>query len=175
VEAFRQRALREAKQWMLEHMERSEGVAAIYPAMMNSIFALIALGHGPEDPLTRREINEFSKFEIEENDTIRLQPCVSPIWDTCIAMVALQEAGVEPDHPSLVKSADWILSKQILGGGDWQVKNKDAEPGGWAFEFRNDHYPDVDDTAFILTALQRVKYPDEEGMKGQRAGLCNGC
>ncbi len=162
---LRKRALREAKQWMLDHMERSEGVAAIYPAMMNSIFALIALGHGPEDPLTWREINEFSKFEIEENDTIRLQPCVSPIWDTCIAMVALEEAGVEPDHPSLVKAADWILSKQILGGGDWQVKNKDAEPGGWAFEFRNDHYPDVDDTAFVLMALQRVKYPDQARME----------
>jgi len=158
---LRQRALREAKQWMVEHMERSEGVAAIYPAMMNSIFALIALGHAPEDPLTWREIGEFSKFEIEEENTIRLQPCVSPIWDTCIAMVALEEAGVAPDHPSLVKATEWILSKQILGGGDWQVKNKDAEPGGWAFEFRNDHYPDVDDTAFILMALQRVKFPDE--------------
>jgi squalene-hopene/tetraprenyl-beta-curcumene cyclase len=158
---LRQRALREAKQWMVEHMERSEGVAAIYPAMMNSIFALIALGHAPEDPLTWREIGEFSKFEIEEENTIRMQPCVSPIWDTCIAMVALEEAGVAPDHPSLVKATEWILSKQILGGGDWQVKNKDAEPGGWAFEFRNDHYPDVDDTAFILMALQRVKFPDE--------------
>jgi len=162
---LRQRALREAKQWMLDHMERSEGVAAIYPAMMNSIFALVALGHGPDDPLTWREIKEFSKFEIEEEDTIRMQPCVSPIWDTCIAMVALEEAGVAPEHPSLVKAADWILSKQILGGGDWQVKNKDAEPGGWAFEFRNDHYPDVDDTAFILMALQRVKFPDEARME----------
>jgi len=158
---LRQRALREAKQWMVDHMERSEGVAAIYPAMMNSIFALIALGHAPEDPLTWREIKEFSKFEIEEEDSIRLQPCVSPIWDTCIAMVALEEAGVAPDHPSLVKATDWILSRQILGRGDWQVKNRDAEPGGWAFEFRNDHYPDVDDTAFILMALQRVKFPDE--------------
>ncbi len=162
---LRQRALREAKQWVLEHMERSEGVAAIYPAMMNSIFALVALGHGPDDPLTWREIKEFSKFEIEEEDTIHMQPCVSPIWDTCIAMVALEEAGVAPDHPSLVKAADWILSKQILGSGDWQIKNKDAEPGGWAFEFRNDHYPDVDDTAFILVALQRVKFPDEARME----------
>ncbi len=162
----RKRALRQAKQWMLEHMERSEGVAAIYPAMMNSIFALIALGHDTNDPLTHREIREFAKFEIEEADTIRLQPCVSPIWDTCIAMVALQEAGVEPDHPSLVKATEWILSKQILGGGDWQIKNKDAEPGGWAFEFRNDHYPDVDDTAFILMALQRVKFPDQARLDG---------
>jgi len=169
---LRQRALRVSKQWMLEHMERTEGLAAIYPAMMNSIFALIALGHGPDDPVTWREIKEFSNFEIEEGDTIRLQPCVSPVWDTCIAMVALEEAGVAPDHPSLVKSAEWILSKQVLGPGDWQVKNKDAEPGGWAFEFRNDYYPDVDDTAFVLMALQRVKFPDPQRMEGAiRRGL----
>src|SRR6266851_1975735 len=156
---FRQRALREAKSWMLDHLERTEGLAAIYPAMMNSIFALMALGHGPDDPLTWREIKEFSRFEIEEGDTIRMQPCVSPVWDTCIAMVALEEAGLPADHPSLVKAADWMLSKQVLGPGDWQVKNKDAEPGGWAFEFRNDFYPDVDDTAFVLMALQRVEHP----------------
>lgn len=169
---LRQRALREAKQWMLEHIERTEGLAAIYPAMMNSIFALMALGHGPDDPLTWREIKEFSRFEIEENDTIRLQPCVSPVWDTCIAMVSLEEAGVAADHPALVKAADWMLSRQILGGGDWQIKNKDAEPGGWAFEYRNDHYPDVDDTAFVLMALQRVDFPDKARMEAAcRRGL----
>src|SRR5437016_261795 len=158
---LRQRALREAKQWMLAHLERTEGLAAIYPAMMNSIFALMALGHGPDDPLTLREIKEFSRFEIEDQDTIRMQPCVSPVWDTCIAMVALEEAGLPPDHPALVKAAEWLLSKQVLGPGDWQVKNKDAEPGGWAFEFRNDFYPDVDDTAFVLMALQNISYPDK--------------
>jgi squalene-hopene/tetraprenyl-beta-curcumene cyclase len=169
---LRARALRESKQWMIEHMERTEGLAAIYPAMMNSIFALIALGHGPDDPVTWREIKEFANFEIEEEETIRLQPCVSPVWDTCIAMVALEEAGVAPDHPSLVKSAEWMLSKQVLGPGDWQIKNKDAEPGGWAFEFRNDYYPDVDDTAFVLMALQRVKFPDPARMEGAiRRGL----
>jgi squalene-hopene/tetraprenyl-beta-curcumene cyclase len=163
---LRQRALREAKSWMLNHIERTEGLAAIYPAMMNSIFALMALGHGPDDPLTWREIKEFSRFEIEEGDTIRMQPCVSPVWDTCIAMVALEEAGLPADHPALVKAAEWMLSKQVLGPGDWQIKNKDAEPGGWAFEFRNDFYPDVDDTAFVLMALQRVKYPDPKRMEG---------
>jgi len=169
---LRRRALGEAKQWMLNHLERSEGLAAIYPAVMNSIFALVALGHGPDDPLTWREMKEFSRFEIEDGDTIRMQPCVSPLWDSCIAMVSLQEAGLAPDHPALVKSAEWILSKQILGPGDWQVKNKDAEPGGWAFEFRNDHYPDVDDTAFVLMALQRVKFPDAPRMEGAiRRGL----
>jgi len=162
---LRRRALREAKAWMLAHMERSEGLAAIYPAMMNSIFALMALGHGPDDPLTAREIREFSRFEIEEGDTIRMQPCVSPVWDTCIAMVSLEEAGLPANHPALVKAADWMLSKQVLGAGDWQFKNKDAEPGGWAFEFRNDFFPDVDDTAFVLMALQRVQHPDQQRME----------
>src|SRR6202007_484462 len=163
---LRQKAIQDAKRWMVEHLERTEGLAAIYPSMMNSIFALMALGHGPDDPLTAREIREFSRFELEDADTIRMQPCVSPVWDTCIAMGALEEAGLPPEHPALVKAADWILSKQILGPGDWQVKNKDAEPGGWAFEFRNDYYPDVDDTAFVLMALQRVKFPDEKRMEG---------
>jgi len=169
---FRQRAIREAKSWMVNHLERTEGLAAIYPAMMNSIFALMAFGHGPDDPLTLREIKEFSRFEIEDEETIRMQPCVSPVWDTCIAMVSLEEAGLPPDHPALVKAADWILSKQVLGPGDWQVKNKDAEPGGWAFEFRNDFYPDVDDTAFVLMALQRVKYPEPARMEAaMRRGI----
>jgi squalene-hopene/tetraprenyl-beta-curcumene cyclase len=162
---LRQRAIQEAKSWLLDHIERTEGLAAIYPAMMNSIFALMALGHGPDDPLTAREIREFSRFEIEDEETIRMQPCVSPVWDTCIAMVALEEAGVAPDHPALVKSAEWILSKQVLGPGDWQIKNKDAAPGGWVFEFRNDFYPDVDDTAFVLMALQRVEFPDPQRME----------
>ncbi len=169
---FRQRAIREAKSWMLDHIERTDGLAAIYPAMMNSIFLLMAFGHGPDDPLTLREIKEFSRFEIEEQDTIRMQPCVSPVWDTCIAMVALEEAGLPPDHPALVKAAEWLLSKQVLGPGDWQVKNKDAEPGGWAFEFRNDFYPDVDDTAFVLMALERVRYPDPARMEAaMRRGI----
>ena len=169
---FRQRAIREAKTWILNHIERTDGLAAIYPAMMNSVFALVAFGHGPDDPLTLREIKEFSRFEIEDEQTIRMQPCFSPVWDTCIAMVALEEAGLPPDHPALVKAADWILSKQVLGPGDWQVKNKDADPGGWAFEFRNDFYPDVDDTAFVLMALQRVKCLDPAHMEAtMRRGI----
>jgi len=162
---FRQRALRAAENWLMEHLERTEGLAAIYPAMMNSIYALMALGRSPDDPLTSRQIAELAKFEIEENHTIRLQPCVSPLWDTAIAMVALEEAGLPPDHPALIRAASWLLDNQILGSGDWAVKNPGVEPGGWAFEFRNDHYPDVDDTAFILMALQRVDYPDRARME----------
>jgi squalene-hopene/tetraprenyl-beta-curcumene cyclase len=157
---LRQRALRRAQRWLLEHLERSEGLGAIYPAMVNSIFALRALGYSADDPLTSREIGHLEEFEIEEGDTLRMQPCVSPIWDTALAMFSLQEAGLPPDHPALVKAATWLLDHQVLGGGDWQVNNPDVDPGGWAFEFRNDFYPDVDDTGFVLMALQRVDYPD---------------
>jgi squalene-hopene/tetraprenyl-beta-curcumene cyclase len=169
---LRQRALRQARAWMVAHLERGEGLAAIYPAMMNSIFALLALGHSPDDPLTAREIGELARFEIEESDTIRVSPCVSPVWDTAIAMVALEEAGLPPNHPALVSAARWLLDRQVVGSGDWQVKNKDAEPGGWVFEFRNDSYPDVDDSAFVLMALQRVDYPDKGPMQAAvRRGL----
>ena len=169
---LRQRALRQASEWMLEHLERSEGLAAIYPAMMNAIFALLALGHSPDDPLTAREIDEFSRFEIEEGDTIRVQPCVSPVWDTAIAMVALEEAGLRPNHPALIEAASWLLENQIVGPGDWMLKTPGIKPGGWAFEFRNDFFPDVDDTAFVLMALQRVDFPDKARMEAAtRRGL----
>ncbi len=140
--------------------------------MMNAIFALLALDRSPEDSLTAREIREFARFEIEEGDTIRVQPCVSPVWDTAIAMVALEEAGLPPDHPALIEAAGWLLEKQIVGPGDWMVKTPGVMSGGWAFEFRNDFYPDVDDTAFVLMALQRVDYPDKSRMEAAtRRGL----
>jgi squalene-hopene/tetraprenyl-beta-curcumene cyclase len=169
---FRARAVKKAENWLLEHLKRSEGLAAIYPAMMNAIFALIAMGHPPDDPITAREIHELERFELEEKDTIRVQPCRSPLWDTAIAMVALEEAGLPANHPALVSAAGWLLDNQILGPGDWMIKNPGVEPGGWAFEFSNDFYPDVDDTAFILMALQRVDFPDRERMeKALRRGL----
>src|SRR5437870_5944761 len=156
----RRRAVHRAKAWMMEHFERSEGLAAIYPAMMNSVFALMALGYTPDHPITARQIDEFSRFEIEEPDTIRVQPCLSPVWDTAIAAFALLEAGTSSADAGIQKATEWLLENQILGGGDWQIKNRDAEPGGWAFEFRNDFYPDVDDTAFVLMALRNVSHTD---------------
>jgi squalene-hopene/tetraprenyl-beta-curcumene cyclase len=169
---LRRRAIRQASQWMVDHFERSDGLVAIYPAIMNAVFALISLGHSPDDPLAAKEINELARFEIEEGDTLRVQPCVSPVWDTAIAMVALEEAGLPADHPALISAAAWLLDKQITGPGDWMVKTSGAEPGGWAFEFRNDFFPDVDDTAFVLMALQRVDYPDRPRLEAAvRRGL----
>src|SRR5262249_30379997 len=120
-------------------------------------YALMALGHRPDHSVTSREIAELGRFEIEDEHSIRLQPCLPPVWDTAIAAYTLIEADLPPDHPALQKTAAWLLDKQITGAGEWQVKNHDAEPGGWAFEFRNDFYPDVDDTAFVLMALERIR------------------
>jgi squalene-hopene/tetraprenyl-beta-curcumene cyclase len=163
---LRQRALMAAECWLREHLERSEGLATILPAMVNSIYALMALGYPPEDPLTAREIGHLERYEIEEGDSIRVQPCISPVWDTAIAMVSLAEAGMDPENPALMNAAQWLLEKQIVGPGDWQYKNPGATPGGWAFEFRNDFFPDVDDTAFVLMALARAGGSDEGRLEG---------
>jgi squalene-hopene/tetraprenyl-beta-curcumene cyclase len=169
---FRALAMERARKWMLERLERSEGLGTIYPAMMNSIFALLALGGAATDPLLAREIRFLERYEIEDKSGLRVQPCISPVWDTAIAMVSLEEAGLDAAHPSLVAAERWLLDNQILGSGDWQVKNPNAEPGGWVFEFRNDFYPDVDDTAFVLMALGRVADPEPARLKSAiRRGL----
>jgi squalene-hopene/tetraprenyl-beta-curcumene cyclase len=169
---FRALALDRARKWMLDRLERSDGLGTIYPAMMNSIFALLALGGDTTDPLVAREIQFLERYEIEEKGTIRVQPCISPVWDTAIAMVSLEEAGLDPAHPSLIAAEHWLLDHQILGPGDWQVKNPKAQPGGWVFEFRNDFYPDVDDTAFVLMALGRVADPEPTRLRSAiRRGL----
>jgi squalene-hopene/tetraprenyl-beta-curcumene cyclase len=169
---FREVALSRARKWMLERLERSEGLATIYPAMMNSIFAMLAEGSDTRDPLVARERGFLERYEIEEGETLRVQPCISPLWDTAIAMVSLEEAGLDPAHRALLSASRWLVANQILGPGDWQAKNQKAEPGGWAFEFRNDFYPDVDDTAFVLMALGRVADPETARLRGAiRRGL----
>jgi squalene-hopene/tetraprenyl-beta-curcumene cyclase len=169
---FRRQALRRAEHWLLEHLERSDGLAAIYPAMMNAVLALLALGRPPSDPLTARQIDRLAELEIEDQDSLRLQPCLSAVWDTAIAMLAVQEAGIPRNHPALIDAARWLLNRQILGAGDWQLTNPDIRPGGWAFELRNDFYPDIDDTAVVLMALRQVAYPDQARMDAaMEAGL----
>lgn len=163
---FRKIALARARKWTFQRLERTEGLATIFPAMMNSICAMLAEGKAPNDPLVLRELSYLERYTIEEKDAIRVQPCISPVWDTAIAMVSLEEAGIDPAHPALIAAERWLLEKQILGPGDWQVKDKKAQPGGWAFEFRNDFYPDVDDTAFVLMALGRVAEPETERLQG---------
>jgi squalene-hopene/tetraprenyl-beta-curcumene cyclase len=168
IRPLRALALRRAEKWMLERLELSDGLGAIYPAMMNAIIALRCLGYSEDDPQVIRARDEFEKLGIEQAPTpevpyptFRMTPCVSPVWDTAQAVFALAEAGVLATDPRLVKSADWILSKEVRHKGDWAVKVPRTEPGGWYFEFANEWYPDTDDTAQVLLALNRVENPRE--------------
>ena len=163
VRPLRSIALKQAERWMLERFEMSDGLAAIYPAMMNSIIALRCLGYSLDDPQFIRAFDEFEKLGIHnsKDDSFRMQPCMSPVWDTAYALFALGESGVPADDPRLVRSAEWMLKKQVTHKGDWAVKVKNVQPGGWYFEFNNEFYPDVDDSAMVLLALDKVKTNDE--------------
>ena len=160
IRPLRSIALRKAEKWMLERFEMSDGLGAIYPSMMNAIIALRCLGYSVDDPQFIRALDEFEKLGIEEDDTFRMQPCMSPVWDTAYALFALGEAGVPASDQRLVKCADWMLQKQVRKPGDWKIKNPKGEPGGWYFEFNNEFYPDVDDTAMVCLALSRVEHPN---------------
>ena len=160
IRPLRSIALKQAEKWILERFEMSDGLGAIYPSMMNAIIALRCLGYSVDDPQFIRAMDEFEKLGIEEGDTFRMQPCMSPVWDTAYALLALGEAGVPASDPRLVKCADWIFQKQVRKPGDWKIKNPKGEPGGWYFEFNNEFYPDVDDSAMVCLALSRVEHPN---------------
>ncbi len=159
IRPLRSLALKQAEKWMLERFEMSDGLGAIYPSMMNAIIALRCLGYSVDDPQVIRAIDEFEKLGIEEEDSFRMQPCKSPVWDTAYALYALGECGVPRSDPRMIKSADWILQKQVRKPGDWKVKNKQGQPGGWYFEFNNEFYPDVDDTAMVCLPSRRWSIP----------------
>jgi len=160
IRPLRSLALKRAEKWMLERFEMSDGLGAIFPSMMNSVIAMRCLGYSVDDPQVIRAMDEFEKLGIEEEDTFRMQPCVSPVWDTAYALFALAEAGVPANDPRMVKCADWLLQKQVRNAGDWKVKNPQGQPGGWYFEFNNEFYPDVDDSAQVCLALSRVEHPN---------------
>jgi squalene-hopene/tetraprenyl-beta-curcumene cyclase len=160
IRPLRSIALRVAEEWMLERFEMSDGMGAIYPAIMNSIIALRCLGYSVDDPQFIRAMDEFEALGIEEDKTFRMQPCKSPVWDTAYALFVLGESGVPRTEPRMVAAADWILQKQVTHKGDWAFKNKKGQPGGWYFEFNNGFYPDVDDTAMVNLALGHVEHPN---------------
>jgi len=160
IRPLRSMAIRKAEKWMLERFEMSDGLAAIYPSLMNSIIAMRCLGYSVDDPQLIRAMDEFEKLGIEEETTFRMQPCKSPVWDTAFALFALGEAGVPATDPRMVKCADWVLQKQVRNVGDWKIKNPKGQPGGWYFEFNNEFYPDVDDSAMVCLALTHVEHPN---------------
>ena len=111
--------------------------------------------------MIQRGLTAIDNFAIETPTEYRIQPCISPVWDTAWCLRALAESGIAKDSPALVKAGQWLLNKQILDYGDWAVKNKGATPGGWAFEFDNRFYPDLDDSAVVVMGLSGIELPNE--------------
>ena len=148
-------AIREAERWVREHQEADGSWGGIQPPWVWSIVMLAALGHGLEDDTFRRAVEGWEGFTIDEGDRLRPEACQSPVWDTGLAVLALRDSGLGPEHPALVRAADWLISEEVTARGDWAVRRPDLAPGGWAFEFENDLYPDVDDTAVVALALRR--------------------
>ncbi|TKS61477.1 MAG: squalene-hopene cyclase [Nitrospira sp.] len=170
---LREKALQKAATWMLEHLKGSGGLGAIYPAMANSIMALQCLGYDADDPLVVKALREIEELEVYDSvsldgrrvSAVHLQPCFSPIWDTALLMNALIEAGLPQDHPALQKAGAYLLSTQTKTVGDWIISSPKAEPGGWYFQFENELYPDIDDSAVVLMALSKLKMPQEAGLQ----------
>jgi squalene-hopene/tetraprenyl-beta-curcumene cyclase len=155
-ERVRAAAIREAERWVLARTQHTEGLGAIYPAMMYMIMALDALDYADDHPDRVQAIRHFESLLLETEDRFIFQPCVSPIWDTALAAFAVGESGITND-PRMTRAADWLISKEVRRRGDWSVKRPDTEPSGWAFEFANEFYPDIDDTAMVLLALMHAK------------------
>lgn len=177
---MRRRALRKAERWVIEHGRTPGGLGAIFPAMANYVMSLRVLGYTNESYLVAHGIGEMEQLEIEERDTLRLQPCFSPVWDTAISVNALNESGLRADHPALQRATRWLLDKEVRRPGDWRVKHSEShrytEPnkpvGGWFFEYDNEFYPDVDDTIMVLMALNRVNTSfDREKSAAIRRGI----
>lgn len=161
IHPFRRRALKKCEEWMVERFEGSDGLAAIFPAMLNAVIALKALGYPEDHPELVRAVHELKKLEHHTADSMRIEPCFSPVWDTAIVAIAMSESGVPADHPQMKKSAEWLMGKEIRFRGDWHHKNPvDVEPSGWVFEFENKWNPDVDDTAMVLLALRQIPTDD---------------
>ncbi len=169
---FRFKALQTADRWISDRLIETDGLGAIFPAMLNAVFALKGLGYRDGDPLLEASIREMERLELAERECLKVQPCFSPVWDTALALYALGKIKTVSDtREPFQRAVSWLLSKEIRQWGDWVVKNPGGRPGGWSFQFRNPFYPDVDDTAQVLLAFKAVsgtcqelwREPDTDG------------
>jgi squalene-hopene/tetraprenyl-beta-curcumene cyclase len=162
---LRRRALERVERWIVERQEADGSWGGIQPPWVYSLMALRLRGYALDHPVMRAGIEGIEGFVIHEDGSRRLEACQSPVWDTALAMIALADAGLAPDAAPLVRAADWLLEEEVRVGGDWVVRRPRLAPGGWAFEFENDHYPDIDDTAEVILALRRVRHPQPERVR----------
>jgi len=164
--SLRRRAVAAAEAWVRARQEADGGWGGIQPPWVWSIIMLATLGHGFEDPQLRKAVEGWSGFMVDEGDRLRPEACQSPIWDTALAVLGLRACGVPADHPQLTKAGEWLLAEEVTVKGDWSVRVPDVEPGGWAFEFANDLYPDVDDAAVVCLALEELGIGHEAVQRG---------
>jgi squalene-hopene/tetraprenyl-beta-curcumene cyclase len=167
VRRLRRAALARAADWIIARQELDGCWGGIQPPWVYSLIALNLLGYDLDHPVVRRGIKGLDRFTVRDEKGRRLEACQSPVWDTVLAMTALTDAGLPGDHPALVKAADWVLDEEVKGPGDWAVRRPGLAPGGWAFEFDNDGYPDTDDTAEAILALRRVPRPGGDAAIGR--------
>jgi squalene-hopene/tetraprenyl-beta-curcumene cyclase len=167
VAPLRRLALRRAERWIVRRQEADGSWGGIQPPWVYSLIALRLRGYPLEHPVIKRGLEGLDRFMVEDRDDARgvgapagvsrrLEACQSPVWDTALAMVALADGGLPEDHPALISAAEWLLDEEVTERGDWSVRRPDLEPGGWAFEFANVNYPDVDDTVEVVLALHRL-------------------
>jgi squalene-hopene/tetraprenyl-beta-curcumene cyclase len=175
VKSVRRAALRRCAEWVIARQERDGCWGGIQPPWVYSLMALNLLGYDIEHPVMQRGLSGLDRFTITEDGpdgpVRRLEACQSPVWDTVLTMIGLADAGVAPDDPALTRAARWVLGEEIRGPGDWQVRRPSLAPGGWAFEFDNDNYPDTDDTAEVVLALRRAALPAAEAKPAIERGL----
>jgi len=163
---FRRLAMRRAAEWIIARQEADGSWGGIQPPWVYSLIALHLLGYPLDHPVLRRGLDGLNGFTIREEtaDGVvrRLEACQSPVWDTALAVTALRDAGLPADHPRVQAAARWLVGEEVRVAGDWAVRRPGLPPGGWAFEFANDNYPDTDDTAEVVLALRRVRLEDAD-------------
>ncbi len=155
-------AERKAMRWILDHQEEVGSWGGIQPPWVYSLIALSVCGFDNDHPTMSRGFKGLDGFSIQKGDRWTIQGCISPVWDTCLVVQGLVESGLSPSDPMLESATRWLVDQQILVGGDWQVQVPQLQPGGWAFEFHNNCYPDIDDTAEVVLALRLGRLPGAE-------------
>ncbi len=160
-ESWRDPSVRRAHRWILEHLENSDGLGAIFPPMIYTVIVLKCLGYDDHSPLMTWSLEHLEDLLLEEDGAVRVQPCLSPVWDTALTTIALADSGLPSFHPAMMRAVRWLLSKEVRRPGDWQISRPGVEPGGWFFEFNNELFPDIDDTAMVLLALKRTALADD--------------
>ena len=159
---IRHRALERAENWVIDRLNGTDGLGAIFPAMVNAHEMLAIMGYDRDHPYRVMTKEALRRLVVENADHAYCQPCVSPVWDTGLACLALQEADERSDHPSVLRGLDWLLPRQLLDEvGDWSDKRPGVRGGGWPFQFGNDYYPDIDDTpviAWTMLAADQSRY-----------------